>query len=204
MSKRHLVFIGKRLSSSSSGQLQERLRALTSVGQTLVMKALLVDAQLFRRKNNEVVTESGVSHLSSRFDPTVLQTKEMLTKQVRAELRKRGLDAIGKPWAVRQRLEEARKSEEEQLEALVSKIGEEPSMRAARAVPGMDIRAKYAGKLRDRLGTSVSTSKTEKGDANVLRIGREAVSSFNDDGERKSRWRIGPPGKATMLFALIG
>lgn len=204
MSRSRLVVIRKRLTSSSSGQLQERLRALTSVGQTLVMKALLVDAQLFRRKNNEVVTDANIPHLASRFDPSVLHTKEMLTKQVRAELRKRGLDAIGKPWTVRRRLEEARKSEEEQLDTLVSKIGEESSTRAARAVPVMDIRAKYAGKLRDRLGNGGLTSKTETGDANALRAGREAVSSFNDAREGKSRWRIGPPGMATVLLKLSG
>lgn len=171
-----------------------RLRALTSVGQTLKMRALLVDAHLFRRQERKEESPKATLRVSTRFDPTELQTSEMLTKQVRAELRKRGLDAIGKPWMVRQRLEEARQAES--VEALAKAIGGGSDETAKPdTLPVVDVRAKYAAKL--RAAGVTGPAERDAGDAVALEAARAAIARQKESPS--SKWRIGPSGMRNLL-----
>ncbi|KAJ8599872.1 hypothetical protein CTAYLR_010365 [Chrysophaeum taylorii] len=185
----------------ASQLLPARIKALTSVGQTLTVRALLVDTHLFRRSNVSVGGGSAPTDLrvSSRFDTSKTAPKEMLTKEVRHELRARGLDPIGKAWTVKKRLEEAR-----ELEA-VARIGGDAPRPAPSQTP--DLRAKYAEKLRHRMADGAPSAPTtggeNEGDAAALQAAREAVASFGSGGDEasrsSSRWRIGPPGMRTLL-----
>ena len=87
-----------------------RVKELQRYGRNLEVQALVVDAQIFRRKGGAPLQASALAFDSSRkvAGGQQVASKEMLTKAVREELRARGLDAIGKPWVVRERLDQAR------------------------------------------------------------------------------------------------
>lgn len=172
------------LRRSSSAADEVAFRKLTAVGQQLKVRALAVDAQIFRRTSPKG-TEPRDLRVSARLDGATLATKDMLTKQVRHELKKRGLDSIGKPWTVRERLDEARELED------ISRLqgnAERPKT-APEGVRQTDVRAKYAAKLRGKL----DAPPTDKdGDAALLHAARQVATT-------PSRWRLGPPGLRTLL-----
>ena len=103
-----------------------RAKALQRYGRNLEVQALVVDAQIFRRKGGAPLQASALAFDSSRkvAGGQQVASKEMLTKAVREELRARGLDAIGKPWVVRERLDQAR-SEADELASLEKSLGVE-------------------------------------------------------------------------------
>ena len=115
-----------------------RAKALQRYGRNLEVQALVVDAQIFRRKGGAPLQASALAFDSSRkvAGGQQVASKEMLTKAVREELRARGLDAIGKPWVVRERLDQAR-SEAEELATLEKSLGVEtaPAEAPAEAAP---------------------------------------------------------------------
>lgn len=188
----------RRLFSSSAAARKSRIERLreTSVGKSLTIRALLVDSALFRRMNKEE-NKTEEFRVSSRFDPDVV-TKDMLTKQVRAELRKRGLDGIGKPWVVKKRLEEARDAEKELAELDAKLSGETTTPTPPKQPPVEDIRAKYADRLRGRSATIPLGSSKQQGDAETLQFAKEAAHK-SESQRRPSQWRIGPPGMRTLL-----
>ena len=102
------------------------MKELQRYGRNLEVQALVVDAQIFRRKGGAPLQASALAFDSSRkvAGGQQVASKEMLTKAVREELRARGLDAIGKPWVVRERLDQAR-SEAEELASLEESLGVE-------------------------------------------------------------------------------
>ena len=184
------------------------MRKLDQVSKTLAVRAVVVDSGIFRRTGGP---QEVFRNTMRTFDTSVtMPTKEMLVKQVRKELRDRGLDAIGKPWVVRQRLDEARETTED-IETLVSGGVPQPTTPpTAVAQTPDDIRARYAGKLRAKLADGMSTpdhAKPTDGDAGVLAAGRDAIATTT------KRFRHGPPGLRTfldfitarsMLLALLG
>ena len=90
-----------------SRQGEKVARALTRTGQTLKCRALAVDAALFRRTGKALAVEAA----PMTREPTKLKTTAMLVDEVRAELKARGLDTLGKPQAIRARLRDARNGE---------------------------------------------------------------------------------------------
>ena len=115
-----------------------RVKELQRYGRNLEVQALVVDAQIFRRKGGAPLQASALAFDSSRkvAGGQQVASKEMLTKAVREELRARGLDAIGKPWVVRERLDQAR-SEAAELASLEESLGAEtaPAEAPAEAAP---------------------------------------------------------------------
>lgn len=171
---------------SSSAAEEVAFRKLTAVGQQLKVRALAVDAQIFRRTSPKG-SEPKDLRVSARLDTATLATKDMLTKQVRHELKKRGLDAIGKPWTVRERLDEARELED------ISRLQGTPEVPQQKLTPQVpqqtDVRAKYAAKLRGKLD---APPPDKDGDAALLQAARQVATT-------PSRWRLGPPGLRTLL-----
>ena len=103
---RHLRQIRPRLQQRSYNNIgatdapdAARAKALQRYGRNLEVQALVVDAQIFRRKGGAPLQASALAFDSSRkvAGGQQVASKEMLTKAVREELRARGLDAIGKP-----------------------------------------------------------------------------------------------------------
>ena len=187
-----------------------RAKALQRYGRNLEVQALVVDAQIFRRKGGAPLQASALAFDSSRkvAGGQQVASKEMLTKAVREELRARGLDAIGKPWVVRERLDQAR-SEAEELATLEKSLGVEtasdeapveaaPEPAAPAAAGG--IAAKYAAKLAAKRGDGAPATPTP-GDADLLSSAKALVEAADAqrNNEESSRWRMGPPGLKGLL-----
>ena len=209
--------------TSSSVKADERLLAkLTrAAGQKLSVRALVVDAQLFRRvvKGQErVASPLAFDHV--RGDSSKIATRDMLTKAVREELRSRGLDGVGKPWVVRDRLNKAREEEGEIASLEVAIGGERPAAPAADAAAevveakpekeapsGGGIAAKYAAKLAAKrqsggggggdAGPAVE-APGQVGDAATL-FGARELAALDDERRNDSKWRMGPPGMKNLL-----
>ena len=187
-----------------------RVKELQRYGRNLEVQALVVDAQIFRRKGGAPLQASALAFDSSRkvAGGQQVASKEMLTKAVREELRARGLDAIGKPWVVRERLDQAR-SEAEELASLEKSLGAEtaPAEAPAEAAPEPDapaaaggIAAKYAAKLAAKRGDGAPATPTQ-GDADLLSSAKALVEAADAqrNNEESSRWRMGPPGLKGLL-----
>ena len=187
-----------------------RVKELQRYGRNLLVQALVVDAQIFRRKGGAPLQASALAFDSSRkvAGGQQVASKEMLTKAVREELRARGLDAIGKPWVVRERLDQAR-SEADELASLEKSLGVEtaPAEAQAEAAPEPDapaapaggIAAKYAARLAAKRGDGAPAAPTP-GDADLLSSAKALVEAA--DAQRnndESRWRMGPPGLKGLL-----
>ena len=205
-----------------------RAKALQRYGRNLEVQALVVDAQIFRRKGGAPLQASALAFDSSRkvAGGQQVASKEMLTKAVREELRARGLDAIGKPWVVRERLDQAR-SEAAELETLENSLGvetapadaargasastvlasgapsDQPDASAAPDPPDAiagGIAAKYAAKLAAKRGDGAPATPTP-GDADLLSSAKALVEAADAqrNNEESSRWRMGPPGLKGLL-----
>ena len=185
-----------------------RVKELQRYGRNLLVQALVVDAQIFRRKGGAPLQASALAFDSSRkvAGGQQVASKEMLTKAVREELRARGLDAIGKPWVVRERLDQAR-SEADELASLEKSLGvETPAVAPAEAAPEPDappaggIAAKYAAKLAAKRGDGAPATPTQ-GDADLLSSAKALVEAADAqrNNEESSRWRMGPPGLKGLL-----
>ena len=187
-----------------------RAKALQRYGRNLEVQALVVDAQIFRRKGGAPLQASALAFDSSRkvAGGQQVASREMLTKAVREELRARGLDAIGKPWVVRERLDQAR-SEAEELATLEKSLGVEtaPAEAPAETAPEPDapaaaggIAAKYAAKLAAKRGDGAPATPTP-GDADLLSSAKALVEAADAqrNNEESSRWRMGPPGLKGLL-----
>ena len=189
-----------------------RVKELQRYGRNLEVQALVVDAQIFRRKGGAPLQASALAFDSSRkvAGGQQVASKEMLTKAVREELRARGLDAIGKPWVVRERLDQAR-SEAEELASLEESFGVEatPAEAPAEAAPEPEapapaaaggIAAKYAAKLAAKRGDGAPAAPTP-GDADLLSSAKALVEAADAqrNNEESSRWRMGPPGLKGLL-----
>ena len=185
-----------------------RVKELQRYGRNLEVQALVVDAQIFRRKSGAPLQASALAFDSSRkvAGGQQVASKEMLTKAVREELRARGLDAIGKPWVVRERLDQAR-SEAAEVASLEQSLGvETPAVAPAEAAPEPDappaggIAAKYAAKLAAKRGDGAPATPTP-GDADLLSSAKALVEAADAqrNNEESSRWRMGPPGLKGLL-----
>jgi hypothetical protein len=197
-----------------------RVKELQRYGRNLEVQALVVDAQIFRRKGGAPLQASALAFDSSRkvAGGQQVASKEMLTKAMREELRARGLDAIGKPWVVRERLDQAR-SEAAELAGLEQSLGvetapaeavpasgapsDEPDASAAPDPPDAitgGIAAKYAAKLAAKRGEGASATPTP-GDADLLSSAKALVEAADAqrNNEESSRWRMGPPGLKGLL-----
>lgn len=187
-----------------------RVKELQRYGRNLEVQALVVDAQIFRRKGGAPLQASALAFDSSRkvAGGQQVASKEMLTKAVREELRARGLDAIGKPWVVRERLDQAR-SEAAELATLEKSLGAETASdeAPAEAAPepaapptGGGIAAKYAVKLAAKRGDGAPATPTQ-GDADLLSSAKALVEAADAqrNNEESSRWRMGPPGLKGLL-----
>jgi len=186
-----------------------RVKELQRYGRNLEVQALVVDAQIFRRKGGAPLQASALAFDSSRkvAGGQQVASKEMLTKAVREELRARGLDAIGKPWVVRERLDQAR-SEAEELAGLEKSLGAEkaPTEAPAEAAPepaappAGGIAAKYAARLAAKRGDGAPATPTP-GDADLLSSAKALVEAADAqrNNEESSRWRMGPPGLKGLL-----
>ena len=215
---RHLRQIRPRLQQRSYNNIgatvapdATRVKELQRYGRNLEVQALVVDAQIFRRKGGAPLQASALAFDSSRkvAGGQQVASKEMLTKAVREELRARGLDAIGKPWVVRERLDQAR-SEEEELASLEESLGVEMASDeapaeaapepAAPAAAGGGIAAKYAAKLAAKRGDGAPATPTQ-GDADLLSSAKALVEAADAqrNNEESSRWRMGPPGLKGLL-----
>ena len=213
---RHLRQIRPRLPQRSYNNIGStvapdatRVKELQRYGRNLEVQALVVDAQIFRRKGGASLKASALAFDSSRkvAGGQQVASKEMLTKAVREELRARGLDAIGKPWVVRERLDQAR-SEAAELASLEESLGAEtaPDEAPAEDAPEPDapaaaggIAAKYAAKLAAKRGDGAPATPTQ-GDADLLSSAKALVEAA--DAQRnndESRWRMGPPGLKGLL-----
>eukprot|EP00635_Sarcinochrysidales_sp_CCMP3193_P014409 CAMPEP_0118902268 /NCGR_PEP_ID=MMETSP1166-20130328/7632_1 /TAXON_ID=1104430 /ORGANISM="Chrysoreinhardia sp, Strain CCMP3193" /LENGTH=336 /DNA_ID=CAMNT_0006841473 /DNA_START=11 /DNA_END=1021 /DNA_ORIENTATION=- len=198
-------------------------RKLERVSSSLSIRGVFVDSRIFRRAAKAEAVHRNPMRV---FDPNVeMPTKDMLTKQVRMELRSRGLDAIGKPWVVKRRLDDAR--EEEDVGSLVAAVEglrgrrreeelssddrqkKEPTTTTLSADPlgpgsfsgdAAAARLRYAAKLRAKLGGDGVPSSFDEaaGDAAALAAGREAVASFAAP-PKGGAFRHGPPGLRTLL-----
>ena len=131
---------GRRRSFSSYNRIDSfveadrgRLKSLSRVGAKLEVRALLVDAALFRRSGgNAERVASPLAFDGVRRSGSEILSKDMLTKQVREELRARGLDGVGKPWVVRARLDDARGAEAAEVASIdVGVVGNAASSLAA-------------------------------------------------------------------------
>ena len=196
------------VNTSSSVKADEKLmRSLSAVGQTLKVRAVCVDAQLFRRTGGAERVASPLAFASLRGDPASIATKDMLTKAVRQELKDRGLDSIGKPWAVRERLDQAR-SEADELAGLESAIGgaaappEEEKRETKPPEFGGGVAAKYAAKLAAKRNGATApvgaAAASAGGDAAILSGARE-LAALDDARRNDSKWRMGPPGMKSLL-----
>ena len=195
------------VNTSSSVKADEKLmRSLSAVGQTLKVRAVCVDAQLFRRTGGAERVASPLAFASLRGDPASIATKDMLTKAVRQELKDRGLDSIGKPWAVRERLDQAR-SEADELAGLESAIGgaaPEKREKETKQRPefGGGVAAKYAAKLAAKRNGATApvgaAAASAGGDAAILSGARE-LAALDDARRNDSKWRMGPPGMKSLL-----
>ena len=214
---RHLRQIRPRLQQRSYNNIgatvapdATRVKELQRYGRNLEVQALVVDAQIFRRKGGAPLQASALAFDSSRkvAGGQQVASKEMLTKAVREELRARGLDAIGKPWVVRERLDQAR-SEAAELASLEESLGVEtasdeapaeaaPEPAAPAAAGG--IAAKYAAKLAAKRGDGAPATPT-LGDADLLSSAKALVEAADAqrNNEESSRWRMGPPGLKGLL-----
>ena len=214
---RHLRQIRPRLQQRSYNNIgatvapdATRVKELQRYGRNLEVQALVVDAQIFRRKGGAPLQASALAFDSSRkvAGGQQVASKEMLTKAVREELRARGLDAIGKPWVVRERLDQAR-SEAAELASLEESLGAEtaPDEAPAEDAPEPDapaaaggIAAKYAAKLAAKRGDGAPATPTQ-GDADLLSSAKALVEAADAqrNNEESSRWRMGPPGLKGLL-----
>ncbi len=232
---RHLRQIRPRLQQRSYNNIGStvapdatRVKELQRYGRNLEVQALVVDAQIFRRKGGAPLQASALAFDSSRkvAGGQQVASKEMLTKAVREELRARGLDAIGKPWVVRERLDQAR-SEAAELETLEKSLGvemapaeaargasastvlasgapsDQPDASAAPDPPDAiagGIAAKYAAKLAAKRGDGAPATPTQ-GDADLLSSAKALVEAADAqrNNEESSRWRMGPPGLKGLL-----
>ena len=214
---RHLRQIRPRLQQRSYNNIgatiapnATRVKELQRYGRNLEVQALVVDAQIFRRKGGAPLQASALAFDSSRkvAGGQQVASKEMLTKAVREELRARGLDAIGKPWVVRERLDQAR-SEAAELASLEESLGAEtaPDEAPAEAAPepaapaaAGGIAAKYAAKLAAKRGDGAPATPTP-GDADLLSSAKALVEAADAqrNNEESSRWRMGPPGLKGLL-----
>ena len=214
---RHLRQIRPRLPQRSYNNIGStvapdatRVKELQRYGRNLEVQALVVDAQIFRRKGGASLKASALAFDSSRkvAGGQQVASKEMLTKAVREELRARGLDAIGKPWVVRERLDQAR-SEAAELASLEESLGaatpdvapaEVAPEPAAPAAAGGGIAAKYAAKLAAKRGDGAPATPTQ-GDADLLSSAKALVEAADAqrNNEESSRWRMGPPGLKGLL-----
>ena len=234
---RHLRQIRPRLQQRSYNNIgatvapdAARAKALQRYGRNLEVQALVVDAQIFRRKGGAPLQASALAFDSSRkvAGGQQVASKEMLTKAVREELRARGLDAIGKPWVVRERLDQAR-SEAAELASLEESLGAETApVEAARGASASTvlasgapsdqpdasaapepsdateaaggIAAKYAAKLAAKRGDGAPAAPTP-GDADLLSSAKALVEAADAqrNNEESSRWRMGPPGLKGLL-----
>ena len=214
---RHLRQIRPRLQQRSYNNIgatvapdATRVKELQRYGRNLEVQALVVDAQIFRRKGGAPLQASALAFDSSRkvAGGQQVASKEMLTKAVREELRARGLDAIGKPWVVRERLDQAR-SEAAELASLEESLGAEtaPDEAPAEDAPEPDapaaaggIAAKYAAKLAAKRGDGAPAAPTP-GDADLLSSAKALVEAADAqrNNEESSRWRMGPPGLKGLL-----
>ncbi|KAJ1462800.1 hypothetical protein M885DRAFT_610825 [Pelagophyceae sp. CCMP2097] len=209
-----------------SAAVDKIMRALTKTGQTLRVRALLVDMALFRRR----APATGASAVvAAPRDAATLKTKDMLVDEVRAELRDRGLDGIGKPQFLRTQLDKIRRDNDEadEVESLAralqidAPVEPEPTAVEAAAVAEAakaaalkhdfsDIRSKYALKLRARLGEgSVPTMAATKSSPGVGGASAKAESAFlasaraeavkRDEQLADMRLVLGPPGLKSLL-----
>ena len=203
-----------------------RVKALQRYGKNLEVQALVVDAQIFRRKGGAPLKASALAFESSRRVDGGQQvaSHEMLTKAVREELRAHGLDGIGKPWVVRERLDQARgdSAEVASLEAAIGAAA--PDVTSASAEPDdppdatiaeiSGVAAKYAAKLKAKRGDG-ALAMGAPGDADLLSSAKalvEAADARRQDDDATSRWRLGPPGlkgvlthaaRRSMLLAVV-
>uniref|UniRef100_A0A7S3NPI0 Uncharacterized protein n=1 Tax=Aureoumbra lagunensis TaxID=44058 RepID=A0A7S3NPI0_9STRA len=178
-------------------------RKLTDVGKRLNVQLVLIDSHLFRRVCGTQQEEVPAS-LRPSWDRvgTQLQTKDMLVKQVRAELKARNLDSIGKPFEIRKRLQEARDDEAttQNEEVLLSQImgttpDERPTTAQEKKKPNeeTDLRAKYAARLRAKISSgSNSNHDVEMNEAKYLAEAKKHTSGTN-------KFRSGPPGLKSLL-----
>jgi len=199
--------------SSSVAPDPKLMRSLTAVGQRLEVRALVVDAALFRRP--PTTAPRTASPLAFREPPPGVEvaTDAMLTRAVRDELTARGLDAIGKPWAVRARLSDARAEAAEAagLEAAIAgdarAAAEKKKKKEKSAAP--DVAAKYAARLAAKKaggGTAATTAgaaaAAPAGDAALLAASKALAR--RRDAEDASRWRLGPAGLSNALAFAAG
>ena len=190
--------------SSSLGADPALMRSLSAVGQRLEVRALIVDAALFRR-----APSTGATRVPSPLafaDPkpgVVIATDAMLTKHVRDELKARGVDAIGKPRAVRERLAAARAEAEAEEASAVDALAGGARERLEEAPPpppaAVGIAAKYAARLSAKGGAGAGPAPA--GDAALLSASRDAARKTDAE---TSRWRMGPSGLSNLLAFAAG
>ena len=148
--------------------------AWSNINKTLPCRAILFDARCIMRSPEEAAAPGALKRkdvgLDLRKPENMIaegRVKDMLRSEIREELTRRGLSAVGKPWEIKDRLlqsieAEASAAPPESTDAPPTPPPPPPSAKIDTGPSGSaaDKRAAYAAKLRARTGGSMLADGT--------------------------------------------